>query len=297
MINDAETDAGQCFLGQTIAFASQGNWGQCQIWNPPDSGVYVYLDRFNHTVIMGGYASDIPASDFRKVQMPFANEMLDPVTGGKHVSSTIIGSGIMPKAQMRIQTVTAGNNPTRPPFQELWVGVNSTDKFYKFDPPLRIDPGWGLYVAAAFSGNNIVSWRWREKSGAPLPPVQDAIVTNLNNGANAFDGNPATYANALNLPTAMIGRTWAIAQTHAGMAISSPTGRSYSGGATSLTWVVESFNGAAWVTVASGSFTETNSTTQSVVSATFTPVTSNGIRSTISGFSGANVQIAEVSIS
>jgi hypothetical protein len=284
MHNDAETDDGVVFVGMGIAY---GDVGMVQLWNPPDSGVYAYVDRVYSVVSVSGSLG----VDIRKTSIPLSAEMMD-AGGNRHVTNAIVCSTVLPKCQTRIQV---GAIPTAPPFHEIWPGTVSDDHLYQFDPPLRIDPGWGIYTSAASPGNNIATYHWREKAGAPLPPPSDAIATDLANGANMFDGNEGTYAIATAV-SFYCGKIWLAPKSVSEMTIKSPAGRSFSGGTPGriYTWFAEAYDGTSWSQIATGSYTEADYNIQSILSVTFTPTTANGHRMRLVESALANHRVSEM---
>lgn len=252
------------FMGQCIS--DTVGTGNVQLWNPWLTGRTLFVTKL---IVAGALWSgtDPLGADIRRTRSPF------PVLQSDHMSNKVFG-GDMPKAELRYVTNTSPSDyPLNRPIQEIWLGTQFQDKTYTFDPPIEVPQGWGVAVSMTGNAKAIVSWQWSEKEMDPVAadpwlPIE-AVVTDMSNGANAFDSNDITYASSGDTNGFFIGKTWDLPRTVTALTLKSPTGRSLSGAAPprNYTYYVEVFDGSVWSSALSGTFTDPVSTAQSVISA------------------------------
>ncbi len=275
--SDTVVDSGQAFMGMGISTGS--GVGNVQLWDPPGSAVTLYLDK---VIVVG--TSDVGA-DIRKITSPTGS-----IFG--HIQNKKLDG---PASPAEIFTYS-GSAPNIEPFQEVWLGGTYNDRAYTFDPAIEIPQGTGVSVGMANTSTCIASFQWRQQAatvvaGAP----QEMVVTNLSNSGNAFDSNESTYAN-LSSTSFYLGKTWSTQKTLTRLVLKSPTGRSFSGGTPGRTysWTLEVYNGTTWSTATTGSYTEANQSTQSVMDVSSLSVTGWGHRITVVDPDVADHRVSEI---
>jgi len=276
---DTAAQSGRAFSGEAICGASGASpvKGNAMLWNPYGSGRTLILDRLTWatgTLAGSGYQG----ADIRSVTDLTGYSLF----GADHVADK---SGQDNVAKGLIYTKD-GNAPANYPFnrphEEFWTSRLYETKSEDFGGVPHIIPqGRGKSFNEAFGGQWIVSFFWREIDaevieGPPPPPPPPGALTgtaigDMLNQANFLDNNDATAASS-NGDTLSVtvgldlgsGNSSALSR----FVIKSPTGRSFCSASPprSLTWAHSySADGVNFTAGATGSFTDTANTTQSIL--------------------------------
>lgn len=270
MLNDTISTSGEAMWGQGIAQGGAEN--SVQLWNPWGSGRTLYLDRVVVACLGSGVFGDLRRNR-AAVGSVFPN----------HVFNKVIDHPNAPRAQVRVTTAPVQDYEYSRPGHEFWVGGTSNDKSYVIDPPIVIPQGRG--VSVGMSGTTIASFQWREKTvdpvadpGAPPPPPPPPPgfiaknyglpISSLSNPASAFDDSQSTFASGADASLCWVGKDWATPLAVSRFIIRSPVGRSFCGAEPprALTWYLDgSTDLVTWVTLDSGSTTDSAGTAQKVI--------------------------------
>jgi len=277
---DDAAASGQAFSAEAICGSGSAN-GNIMLWNPYGSGKGLYLDAL--TWAPGAlHDTGYQGADIRNVA---SLSGYSPFDAG-HVTNK--NGGAAPKGSVYFKNGAAPNDyPYNLPHGEFWTSRLYETKAEDFGGvPYVIQQGHGKSFNEAYTGQWIVTFHWRELddplgvvNGPPPPPpppgaLAGTAIGDMVNLANTRDGSETTYANSNgDTQSVSIGIDLGAGVTSAlsRFVVKSPTGRSFCSAspARSLTWAhFYSQDGTNFSAGPTGSFTDTASTTQSVLDIT-----------------------------
>lgn len=271
------------FITSAVVDPVAGQRSFLQLYNPVGSGVEVHFPKWNLAWSGGEVGLVRSGYDIRESAGPWGAFY-------KFGRNKRFGK-VLSKAMLYKGTFPAGYLPSNDGIvYEPWPNMvdGGMPKFFDRPPyelipeePFILEPGWGAMIAAAHDQTYLIStFEFSEHPFTETPPVSDpgpvpgnvgSVITSLVNGANAFDGNEATFANDNEGTTFHVGKLWSEEKTITDVCVKSLPGRSFSGANPGrvYSWTLQAFSGGAWVTHASGTYTEPGTgSTQSVLNLT-----------------------------
>ena len=150
--DDAVAENGNAYVGTIVVDAWSGARSAAQLWNPPDSGVVLYLDTIHVT-----HSKNEPSGfDLRAYS--------DAYGTFKHYGVNKLLNGPESAGEIRWGN-SGGHQYGGTIIYEMWTGSKFNDHPYTFSPPIIIPPGSGVVVASAHdSVYLVVSFQYREKA-------------------------------------------------------------------------------------------------------------------------------------
>jgi hypothetical protein len=288
---DDVTLAGEAFEAMGICPGTANLYGAVQLWNPSSSGIAVYLDQVDISIL----GTPPAGGDLRPNNFALDNLIAGSI-GNKNPLIAPPGLQMRQQAMSASQIQVGGILPS-PPVREYWIDVSGKMKPFPFIPARLIPPGFGVCVAMSPPGATLItSWQGRVKSWEiELPPgtISDGTpIGDLDNVANAFDGNAATYASGPDAVDFRIGKNgYAAARNLQRFVLKSPPGRSLNGrgNAGVYTWTLHGTNnGSTFTQIDTGTRPYSGSAAQEVfdVTTTNTATAYTGHRVTVSDSDG-----------
>ena len=155
-MSDQDSIDGLNFCAIGLSNGQNGTFGMVMLWNPPNSGRLLLVRR---VVIIGTFPTTT-AFDLRKSNVQLGTPLVPPRTFNKRFTG--------PTSVAQVSNYDSATIPGTPPMHEFWIGTPNTDHTYDFgEDPYIVDPGWGIFTAAASTGGyNITTWHYKELTPA-----------------------------------------------------------------------------------------------------------------------------------
>jgi hypothetical protein len=149
--NDHIVESETAFIGIVVVSPWAGARSVAQLWNPPESGKSLYVDRIEWAHSLSGPGG----CDIRAYSQVYGTLRENPF------NKKLGGPASVAEARWGN---TPGGQLIGDILYECWRPKGFDDTGYTFDPAIIVPPGKGVVVAAANDGAHlIVSFQFREK--------------------------------------------------------------------------------------------------------------------------------------
>jgi hypothetical protein len=258
------------FIASAVVVGVAGQRSCLQLYNPVGSGVEVHFQKFN----LAWTAEDtvpLTHSGFDLRQSAGASGAFFKFGKNKRIGKPASQAMIF-KGNCPAELLPAGSGIIYEPWPNSVEG--GIPKLFDRPPyeltpgePFIIEPGMGVTIAAAHDQTYLITTlefsehpftEEESETDGLIDGAVGAVHTNLSNGALAFDADEATSATDAGATSFYIGKVWAAPVAVTRVVLKSPTGRSFSAANPGrvFTWFLETFDGSAWSTHSTGTYTE-----------------------------------------